>query len=42
VGDGSVFGFSTTYIRQTALLGLAHAVLVSRDYLGGDDFVMRF
>jgi glucose-1-phosphate thymidylyltransferase len=40
VGDGSAFGLSTTYIRQTAPLGLAHAVLVSRDFLGGDDFVM--
>ena len=40
VGDGSAFGFSTTYIRQTAPLGLAHAVLVSMDYLGDDDFVM--
>jgi len=40
VGDGSAFGLSTTYIRQTAPLGLAHAVLVSRDYLGDDDFVM--
>ena len=40
VGDGSAFGLSTTYIRQTAPLGLAHAVLVSRDFLGDDDFVM--
>jgi glucose-1-phosphate thymidylyltransferase len=40
VGDGSKFGLSATYIRQTAPLGLAHAVLVSRDYLGDDDFVM--
>ncbi len=40
VGDGSAFGLSATYIRQTAPLGLAHAVLVSRDYLGDDDFVM--
>ena len=40
VGDGSAFGLSTTYIRQTAPLGLAHAVLVGRDYLGDDDFVM--
>jgi len=40
VGDGSAFGLSTTYIRQTAPLGLAHAVLVSRDYLEEDDFVM--
>lgn len=40
VGDGTAFGLSTTYIRQTAPLGLAHAVLVSRDYLGDDNFVM--
>ncbi|MGC5033529.1 glucose-1-phosphate thymidylyltransferase [Micromonospora sp. DT229] len=40
VGDGSAFGISVTYIRQHAPLGLAHAVLVARDYLGDDDFVM--
>jgi len=40
VGDGSAFGLRATYIRQEAPLGLAHAVLVARDYLGDDDFVM--
>ena len=40
VGDGSAFGLDVTYISQEAPLGLAHAVLVSRDYLGDDDFVM--
>jgi glucose-1-phosphate thymidylyltransferase len=40
VGNGSDFGLNVTYIRQEAPLGLAHAVLVSRDYLGDDDFVM--
>jgi glucose-1-phosphate thymidylyltransferase len=40
VGDGAAFGLKTTYIRQSAPLGLAHAVLVASDYLGDDDFVM--
>jgi glucose-1-phosphate thymidylyltransferase len=40
VGDGSAFGLQVTYLRQRAPLGLAHAVLIARDYLGDDDFVM--
>ena len=40
VGDGSTFGLEVTYLQQAAPLGLAHAVLIAREYLGDDDFVM--
>ncbi|MGH9116382.1 MAG: glucose-1-phosphate thymidylyltransferase [Acidimicrobiales bacterium] len=40
VGDGSQFGVHVNYIRQAAPLGLAHCVLIARDFLGDDDFVM--
>ena len=40
VGTGEAFGLEVTYIRQSAPRGLAHAVLVAREFLGDDDFVM--
>jgi glucose-1-phosphate thymidylyltransferase len=40
VGDGSQFGAKVTYLPQEAPLGLAHCVLIARDFLGDDDFVM--
>ncbi len=40
VGDGSAWGLSVTYLAQAAPLGLAHCVLIARDFLGDDDLVM--
>ncbi|MFI0738301.1 glucose-1-phosphate thymidylyltransferase [Streptomyces sp. NPDC021100] len=40
VGDGAQFGLNVTYLQQDAPRGLADAVLISRDFLGDDDFVM--
>jgi len=40
VGDGSAFNLEVTYLPQAAPLGLAHGVLIAREYLGDDDFVM--
>jgi glucose-1-phosphate thymidylyltransferase len=40
VGDGSRWGLRVTYIPQEAPLGLGHCVLIARDFLGDDDFVV--
>ncbi|MEO6651235.1 MAG: glucose-1-phosphate thymidylyltransferase [Ilumatobacteraceae bacterium] len=40
LGDGSRFGASITFIPQEDPLGLAHCVLIAREFLADDDFVM--
>ena len=39
-GDGSRWDIDITYIPQEDPLGLAHCVLIARDFLADDDFVM--
>lgn len=40
VGTGKKWGINVTYIEQEAPLGLAHAVKISRDFIGDESFVM--
>jgi len=40
LGDGSGFGVTLTYIRQTDPKGLAHAVGFAKQFVAGDDFVL--
>ncbi|MGH9348080.1 MAG: glucose-1-phosphate thymidylyltransferase [Vicinamibacterales bacterium] len=40
VGDGSRWGVRVAYIEQDAPRGLAHAVKISRDYIGDQPFVV--
>jgi glucose-1-phosphate thymidylyltransferase len=40
VGDGSRFGMNVTYLPQDEPRGLAHCVMIARDFLADDDFVM--
>jgi len=40
VGDGSKFGVKVTYIEQPEPKGIAHAVGVSKDFIGDNPFVV--
>ncbi|HZR98694.1 MAG TPA: glucose-1-phosphate thymidylyltransferase [Chloroflexota bacterium] len=40
VGDGSQFGARVTYLEQDAPRGIAHGILIAREFLGDDPFVL--
>lgn len=40
VGDGSRWGLEVTYLPQDKPRGLAHAVLISEEFMAGEPFVM--
>lgn len=40
LGDGSAYGVSLSYVRQTEPKGLAHAVGFCERFVGGDSFVL--
>ena len=42
MGDESALGLKVTHLRQEAPLGLAHAVLIAREFLGDEDFVVMY
>lgn len=41
VGDGGAFGLRVAYLHQEAPFGLAHCVMLARDFLGDDPFLMH-
>ncbi len=40
VGDGSMFGARVTYLLQDQPLGIAHAIKIAEEYIGGDSFIL--
>jgi glucose-1-phosphate thymidylyltransferase len=40
VGDGSAFGLRVTYVEQGPPKGIAHAILIARDFLGDEPFLL--
>ncbi|HEU5318592.1 MAG TPA: glucose-1-phosphate thymidylyltransferase [Chloroflexota bacterium] len=40
IGDGSKFGAKVTYIEQDAPRGIAHAVSICEEFVGGEKFVV--